>query len=123
MTPHRPLLWTALAATLLGCSGTSTATKPASDKADRPAASAHDRLHPGPPKPWAEMSHSERKTYMASTVVPAMAPLFKAYDEAHFADFGCRTCHGDDAIKRGYAMPNSALRTLFPTGSQEQKEK
>ena len=120
----RIALITAMSLALLACSGSSKTQKTRAEtepvaKAKPPAS---ERLHPGPPRPWAEMSTVERKTYMASTVVPTMAPLFKAYDDAYFGDFGCQTCHGDHAISRGYAMPNPDIRALFPTGSQEQKD-
>ena len=79
-------------------------------------------LHRGPQIAWEAMGFDARKAYMASTVVPAMEPLFLTYDDDYFDDFGCATCHGDDAEARRFAMPNADLRTLYPTGSQEQKD-
>lgn len=63
----------------------------------------------------------ERKAYMRDVVVPAMEPLFLAYDGERYAAFGCKTCHGADARERDYAMPNPALFTLHPSGTEEQK--
>ena len=79
-------------------------------------------LHPGPPKPWADMSHDERKAYMKDTVVPTMEPIFKAYDEDYFEDFGCPTCHGPGVKSGTFEMPNPHIPAMFPSGSAEQRE-
>jgi hypothetical protein len=50
-----------------------------------------------------------------------MTERFQSRDATRFASFGCRTCHGEDAAARGFAMPNPGLPVLFPTGSAEQQ--
>lgn len=60
----------------------------------------------GPPRPWAEMSHEERAHYMAEVVTPEMRTMFQEHDAEEFADFGCRTCHGENAREVSFAMPN-----------------
>jgi hypothetical protein len=99
-----------------------SSTAPPVTTASPAQAATTDALHSGPPMAWASMGFDARKAYMRATVVPAMEPLFLAYDDAYFDDFGCATCHGDDAEARRFAMPNADLRTLYPTGSQEQKD-
>ena len=95
------------------------------DKAQRPSASAQQaeaRLHAGPPKPWDEMSFDERADYMKTTVVPAMKPIFEAFDADFFADFGCASCHGDAAEAGTFEMPNPDIMALPETGTPEQKQ-
>ncbi len=79
-------------------------------------------LHPGPPRPWDDLSFEERKAYMRDTVVPTMKPIFEAWDEDFFADFGCATCHGADPEGRHFEMPNTDIAAMFPSGSAEQKK-
>lgn len=52
---------------------------------------------------WSDLDFQARQGFMAQTVMPAMQPLFAAYD-ARFADaFTCNTCHGSDLVE--FAMP------------------
>ncbi len=64
----------------LACCGGDKAQKPSAGPSAEPAP-----LHPGPPKPWAEMSHEERGEYMESTLLPTMKPIFEAWDADFFA--------------------------------------
>lgn len=75
---------------------------------------------PSPPKPWAEMTHTERRRWMGLEVLPRMTDLFIGYDGERYADASCETCHGADADARNYEMPNPTLYRLYPTGSPEQ---
>jgi hypothetical protein len=73
---------------------------------------------PAPPdRPWAELSHDERRAHMVRHVQPVMAELFAGYDAERFADVSCETCHGADAVERAFAMPNPSILALYPTGS------
>lgn len=62
---------------------------------------------------WADVPAEQRGQWMAEVVVPAMAPLFQEHDAERYADFGCATCHGDDAQAVGFEMPNG-LAPLNP---------
>ena len=68
---------------------------------------------PATPQTWADMNHDQRMTYMRETVMPEMKTLFVAFDSERFADFGCQTCHGEDARAVGFGMPNG-LAPLDP---------
>lgn len=69
---------------------------------------------------WATMSHDDRAAWMAQEVVPRMETMFLAYDAERFADFSCRTCHGEGAANGDFEMPSRSLPALHPTGSPEQ---
>jgi hypothetical protein len=49
---------------------------------------------------------------MKEVVVPEMEKLFKAYDGTKYAEFGCKTCHGDGVDDHTFKMPNSKLPKL-----------
>lgn len=55
---------------------------------------------------WADMTREQRGQYMAQVVVPAMRPVFQGVDAERYADFGCATCHGENARDVGFQMPN-----------------
>lgn len=72
----------------------------------------------GPPTPWDEMSPQAKARYMEEHVVPAMRPLFAAYDPSRSGPVGCGSCHGRDARARNFAMPSPSLPPLpAPTDS------
>lgn len=52
------------------------------------------------------LTPEEKGEFMEQVVVPAMKPMFQAFDGTKFANFGCRTCHGDNAREVGFRMPN-----------------
>lgn len=52
------------------------------------------------------LTAEEKGEFMEQVVVPAMKPMFQEFDGAKFADFGCRTCHGQNAREVGFRMPN-----------------
>lgn len=62
---------------------------------------------------WADVPEDQRGRWMSEVVVPAMEPQFQAHDAERFADFGCATCHGEDAREVGFEMPNG-LAPLDP---------
>jgi hypothetical protein len=49
--------------------------------------------------------------YMALYFHPRMRDLFQAGDPVAYDKFRCQTCHGEDMVQRGYAMP-AGLRAL-----------
>ncbi len=60
---------------------------------------------------------------MKTKVVPAMAPIFKNHDATKYAEFGCKTCHGEGAEKGEFEMPNPGLPVLdFKDMSKHKKE-
>jgi hypothetical protein len=61
---------------------------------------------------WAELDHDQRAKFMAQVVVPKMKPLFQAFDPKRFAEFDCRTCHGEGAEHDVFRMPNAQLFAL-----------
>lgn len=70
-----------------------------------------------------KLDHDQRIQFMKTKVVPTMEPLFKQHDPKKFADFGCKTCHGEGADKGEYDMPNPALPKLnFNDMSEFKKE-
>lgn len=110
MTLHpRHLLLATLFA--LGCGGATPSAPQSTNGAD---------TIQGPPKPWVEMDASERRRYMAESVLPTMATLFTEFDPERYADFSCMTCHGDNARAVGFHMPNR-LPVLWPSGTPEQR--
>jgi hypothetical protein len=65
--------------------GTSAAAAP-------PSASGSDSSVPAT---WTnDMTKPQQVAFMKAKVMPAMGPVFKAHDATKYADFGCKTCHG-----------------------------
>lgn len=62
---------------------------------------------------WADMSMEQRGHYMEHTVVPEMRSIFQEYDGEEYAEFGCATCHGENARDVHFRMPND-LAPLNP---------
>ncbi|MEO8702619.1 MAG: hypothetical protein ABI867_21425 [Kofleriaceae bacterium] len=62
-----------------------------------------------PDVPFAQLDLDQRVRFMKERVVPAMKPVFVGHDAKRFADFGCKTCHGE---RRDHAMPNAELPAL-----------
>ena len=77
-----------------------------------------------PDVPFDSLDHEQRIQFMTEKVVPTMGPLYKAHDPKSFADFGCKTCHGEAAVKaEKYDMPNDKLPKLFgPSMDKYKKE-
>ena len=109
-------------ASALSCASQSAATAaPAAEQQPAPATGPAVQ-GPAPEAPgatpqvaWADMTKQQRGKYMASVVMPRMKELFRSYDEKKFAEFNCKTCHGQDAKERGFEMPNPGLPVLPAT--------
>jgi hypothetical protein len=56
--------------------------------------------------PWKSKSREEKQAYMAAHVEPTMRTVFQKHDKKGYAEFGCQTCHGEDAERVDYRMPN-----------------
>src|SRR5688572_6062577 len=66
-----------------------------------------------PDVPFEKLDHDQQIQFMTERVVPTMGPLFKEHDLKEFAEFGCETCHGEGAEKKGeFDMPNPNLPKL-----------
>jgi hypothetical protein len=94
-----------------------TSTEPTAEPTAT-ATAAPTATTPPPPekKAWKDMSFDERKKFMATEVMPAMAKTFQEFDAKEFAKFECVTCHGDagKGDKATFKMPNPKLPTLDP---------
>lgn len=65
-----------------------------------------------PDVPFADLDLEQRAEFMKQKVLPAMGPLFREHDPTRYSDFGCKTCHGDDADTGDFDMPNESLPVL-----------
>jgi hypothetical protein len=79
----------------------------------------------GTSKPWDDLSADEKKDVMKKVVVPRMATLFKEYDATKYPQVKCVLCHGEEAKKGKFAMPNPDLPKLDFAGhlAKERAEK
>jgi cytochrome c553 len=70
-----------------------------------------------------KLDHDQRIAFMKQKVMPVLKPLFVAHDPKDFADFGCATCHGEQAKEGHFDMPNAKLPKLnFKDMSKWKKE-
>ena len=80
-------------------------------KTTSPIASASAETPQNPPPPadaWSDsMSKDQQAAFMKAKVVPAMGPIFQAYDAKKYGDFSCKTCHGP-----AYKVPKDYLPHL-----------
>ena len=76
-----------------------------------------------PDVPFDKLEHDQRIAFMKQKVVPTMKPIFQNHDAKKFAEFGCRTCHGEQAKEGHFDMPNPKLPKLnFTDMSKFKKE-
>lgn len=61
---------------------------------------------------WARKNQEQRFGFMAAQVQPRMHALFEGYDEGYAEDFSCQLCHGEDAERIDWRMPNENLFAL-----------
>jgi cytochrome c553 len=59
-----------------------------------------------------KLDHDQRIAFMKQKVMPAIKPIFQNHDAKDFAEFGCVTCHGDEAKQGHFDMPNPKLPKL-----------
>jgi hypothetical protein len=62
---------------------------------------------------WASLSWEDRHDQMTFLVLPNMARLFQEFQRKPDPDLTCRSCHGADAERVAYRMPNG-LHPLDP---------
>lgn len=70
-----------------------------------------------PERPWRRMSKSDRNDYMVGKVLPIMKETFQHFDPLAFKKVECATCHGKDAKRVKFKMPNPALPKIAPPGT------
>jgi hypothetical protein len=73
-----------------------TAPTASASASTAPSASAATTATTAPPtEAWSDsMSKDQQAAFMKKNVVPAMGPVFQAFDGKKYAEFGCKTCHG-----------------------------
>jgi len=127
---HRSAL-AVVALVLMSCASGAPAPEPAppptepSEGGEAPPADAPGEGGEAPPAPvaWADMDGQQKAKFMMEHVVPTMKPLFQGFDAERFANFGCKTCHGENSREVAMKMPNT-LAPLDPAtlGSLFQSE-
>jgi hypothetical protein len=58
------------------------------------------------------MTGDQKKDYMKTVVFSKMKDDFVAYDDKHYTNMTCVTCHGEGAKAGNFKMPNPALPKL-----------
>lgn len=107
----------ALVAALAACGSKSSSSSPTTTPGDPVAAVEL------PDVPFDQLDHDQKIEFMKQKVMPAMEPIFKNHDATKFAEFTCKTCHGEGAAQGEFHMPNDKLPKLnFADPSQHKKE-
>ncbi len=70
-----------------------------------------------------KLTHEEQMDFMKKEVVPTMKPLFQKFDAKHYANFGCKTCHGKEPQKSKFKMPSADLPKLDFVALEAGKQK
>jgi hypothetical protein len=65
-----------------------------------------------PDVPFEQLDHDQRIEFMKQKVMPAMQPIFQNHDAKKYAEFSCKTCHGEQAAHGHFDMPNADLPKL-----------
>jgi hypothetical protein len=55
---------------------------------------------------WSSLTWDERHDEMTWLIHPQMSRLFQRFEKTPYPELTCRTCHGSDAEKVQYKMPN-----------------
>lgn len=76
-----------------------------------------------PDVPFEQLDHDQKIQFMKQVVMPEMGPMFQRHDPEKFAKFDCKTCHGNDADRGHFHMPNDALTKLNFADMSEFKER
>jgi hypothetical protein len=90
----------------------------ASTTATPPAASSSAPADEPPvPDKWSDdMPGKQKMAFMQARVVPAMMKIFQDAQPQHYADFGCKTCHGPEGKNPHDFLP----KLTFKDGHLEQ---
>jgi hypothetical protein len=115
----RLVLIASLFAAACGGKSSSTTTTPTGGS----NAGSADAVVVLPDVPFDSLDHEQRIAFMKQKVMPAMEPLFKNHDGKKYAEFTCKTCHGEGAAAGKFDMPNEKLPALnFADMSKFKKE-
>jgi hypothetical protein len=109
----------ALASLVAACQSTKSAEAPSPSTEPAPAPAA-DAGVADAPRPWAngekivfeELPDNLKGAYMKEVVLPKMKDVFQQFDAKEYADFGCKTCHGENAKQRAFEMPSPEIHVL-----------
>ncbi len=72
-----------------------------------------DESHDFPPSfDFDKAPREDKVRFMRTKVLPPMKVAFQQFDKVKYANFGCKTCHGKNAVARKYKMPNPELPQL-----------
>lgn len=108
------VLFASLLVAACGSKSSSTTTTPTGGGTGGVGAGSAEAIKPPlPDVPFDSLDHEQRIQFMKEKVMPTMEPLFKAHDAKKFAEFGCKTCHGEGVEQDKYDMPNDKLPKLF----------
>jgi hypothetical protein len=84
-------LITSLTLTLIACGPAAPpAAEPAADTSSAASASAMPTT-----ALYSTMTKEQKLDHMKTVVMPTMKKVFQEHDAQKYADFGCKTCHGD----------------------------
>lgn len=85
-----------------------------------PAATPHDSRpkRAATPEAWSPLTWEERHDVMTFVVLPNMGRLFQEFRGTEYPDLTCDSCHGKDAERIEYRMPND-LPAIDPTHPAE----
>jgi cytochrome c553 len=75
-----------------------------------------------PDVPFEQLDPDQRIEFMKQKVMPELQAIFQAHDAQEFAEFGCVTCHGEQAKQGQFDMPNPSLPKLNQDMSGFKKE-
>lgn len=64
----------------------------------------------------------QRVAFMKQNVAPRMGKVFQSANPTHYADFGCKTCHGPDSKDPKAFLPKLALKDGNLTAFAEKPE-
>lgn len=98
----------------VACGGGQQAAEDPSSAQSTSEVTAESSAAPAPALAWADMNREQRLEYMGLTIVPEMKKLFQANDPKAYAEFTCKTCHGEDMQAVDYKMPNGLFALEKP---------
>jgi hypothetical protein len=89
-------------------------TTPAGGPAASASAAAPTGSAPPPaaaPAKWADdLSRPQKAAFMNANVSPRLGKVFKEYDGARYAEFGCKTCHGPNKQEPKDFLPKLTMK-------------
>src|SRR5260221_3218875 len=66
---------------------------------------------PAAPAAWTDdMPKDQKMAFMKANVAPRMGKVFQGMNAQHYADFGCKTCHGPDWKLPKDKLPKLAMK-------------